>query len=271
MPAVKLPRRADGSLRNVLGSVGAVAAVLLCSAVTAQAVGLSEVDDVIGAAREDNRSSAHVDPTARTSATPLATATEARPSEGLPAAAAPAPAAPAPAAPAPEASSPAPAPTPTEEPPSEEPEPAATSEEPDPPPAPAPPPPVVTGDAAAEAAVLTLVNAERAAAGCGPLRDEPRLATAGRKHSADMKERDYFSHNTPEGITPWDRAKAEGYDQPAAENIARGQPTPEAVVAAWMNSEGHRRNILDCRYQALGTGMVTGSGGPWWTQMFGYA
>jgi uncharacterized protein YkwD len=119
--------------------------------------------------------------------------------------------------------------------------------------------------------VLTLVNAERAAAGCGPLRDEPRLATAGRKHSADMKERGYFSHNTPEGVTPWDRAKAEGYDQPAAENIARGQPTPEAVVAAWMGSDGHRRNILDCRYQAMGTGMVTGAGGPWWTQMFGYA
>jgi uncharacterized protein YkwD len=262
---VRLPSRSDSTLRNVLGSIGAVAAVLLCCAVTAQAVGLSRVDDAISAARADNGSARRTDATSGPTATPD-TSTEARPSDGLPAAA------PAPVAPAPETTTAAPAPTPAEEESaSEPPEPPPTSEEAEAPAQPPAPPPVVTGDAGAEAAVLTLVNAERAAAGCGPLRDEPRLATAGRKHSADMKERGYFSHNTPEGVTPWDRAKAEGYDQPAAENIARGQPTPEAVVAAWMNSDGHRRNILDCRYQAMGTGMVTGSGGPWWTQMFGYA
>lgn len=262
---MRLPSRSDSTLRNVLGSIGAVAAVLLCCAVTAQAVGLSRVDDAISAARADDGSAQRTDVTSDPTATPD-TSTEARPSGGLPAAA------PAPVAPAPETTAAAPAPTPAaEESPSEPPEPPPASEEAEAPAPPPPPPPVVTGDAGAEAAVLTLVNAERAAAGCGPLRDEPRLATAGRKHSADMKERGYFSHNTPEGVTPWDRAKAEGYDQPAAENIARGQPTPEAVVAAWMNSDGHRRNILDCRYQAMGTGMVTGSGGPWWTQMFGYA
>lgn len=258
---MRLPSRSDGSLRTILGSVGAVAAVLLCSAVTAQAVGLSQVDDAISAARAGTESSRET-ATAEPAATPRVTSTEARPSDGLPAAA--------PAPPAPETTTAAPAPSPTEEPSSEAPDPPPQSEEAEPPPA-EPPPPPVTGDAAAEAAVLTLVNAERANAGCGPLRDEPRLANAGRKHSADMKDRGYFSHNTPEGVTPWDRARAEGYDQPAAENIARGQPTPEAVVTAWMNSDGHRRNILDCRYQAMGTGMVTGSGGPWWTQMFGYA
>lgn len=257
---MKLPSRPDGGLRTVLGSVGAVAAVLLCSAVTAQAVGLSQVDDAISAARAGTESSRET-ATAEPAATPRATSTEARPSDGLPAAAPPAPV----ETPA------APAPTPTEEPSSEAPQPSPETEEAEPPPPADPPAPPITGDAAAEAAVLTLVNAERGNAGCGPLRDEPRLATAGRKHSADMKERGYFSHNTPEGITPWDRARAEGYDQPAAENIARGQPTPEAVVTAWMNSDGHRRNILDCRYQGMGTGMVTGSGGPWWTQMFGYA
>lgn len=85
-----------------------------------------------------------------------------------------------------------------------------------------------------------------------------------------MAERDYFDHVTPEGVTPWDRARAEGYDEPAAENIARGQETPEEVVQAWMDSPGHRANILNCDYKAMGLGVVYGDGGPWWTQMFGF-
>jgi uncharacterized protein YkwD len=121
-----------------------------------------------------------------------------------------------------------------------------------------------------ERAVLDLVNAERADAGCAALREEPLLATAAHKHSADMAERDYFDHVTPEGVTPWDRARAEGYDEPAAENIARGQETPEEVVQAWMDSPGHRANILNCDYKAMGLGVVYGDGGPWWTQMFGF-
>jgi uncharacterized protein YkwD len=85
-----------------------------------------------------------------------------------------------------------------------------------------------------------------------------------------MAARDYFDHNSPDGKTPWDRIEAAGYDAPAAENIARGQPTPQAVVDAWMNSEGHRANILNCKIKAIGVGVHLGEGGPWWTQDFGY-
>jgi uncharacterized protein YkwD len=160
----------------------------------------------------------------------------------------------APQPPKPSASTSAPAPSK----PSPPPEPPAPSSEPPP-----------SDDAVA--AVLALVNQERAAAGCGAVRDEPRLSEASRKHSADMKARGYFSHTSPDGVTPWDRARAAGYDDPAAENIARGQPTPEAVVDAWMDSPGHRANILNCGHRSTGLGMVTGSGGPWWTQMFGWS
>jgi uncharacterized protein YkwD len=136
-----------------------------------------------------------------------------------------------------------------------------------PPSAPAPSPAESTS---LEHEVLALVNAERAKAGCDSLRAEPLLASAARKHSADMRDRGYFDHVTPDGVTPWDRALAEGYDQASAENIARGQATPEEVVEAWMDSPDHRANILNCDYKAMGLGVAEGDGGPWWTQMFGF-
>lgn len=129
--------------------------------------------------------------------------------------------------------------------------------------------PTATGAAAYEEQVLTLVNNERAAAGCGPVKADIPLRDLARAFSKDMADRGYFSHNTPEGKTPWDRAEAAGISYLAAENIARGQQTPSAVMTAWMNSEGHRRNILNCSLTKLGVGVQTGSGGPWWTQEFG--
>ncbi|UGQ14134.1 CAP domain-containing protein [Yinghuangia sp. ASG 101] len=126
-----------------------------------------------------------------------------------------------------------------------------------------------TGAAAYEDQVLTLVNNERAAAGCGPVKADVPLRDLARAFSKDMADRGYFSHNTPEGKTPWDRAEAAGITYLAAENIARGQQTPAAVMTAWMNSEGHRRNILNCGLTKLGVGVQMGSGGPWWTQEFG--
>lgn len=129
--------------------------------------------------------------------------------------------------------------------------------------------PTSTGAAAFEDRVLVIVNNERAAAGCGPVRADSPLRDLARAHSKDMADRDYFSHNTPEGKTPWDRASAAGVNYLAAENIARGQQTPESVMDAWMNSDGHRRNILNCSFTKLGVGVQTGSGGPWWTQEFG--
>lgn len=119
--------------------------------------------------------------------------------------------------------------------------------------------------------VVRLTNEERAKAGCDGLRIDERLRTAARGHSDDMAARQYFSHTSPEGETPWDRAAEVGYPSPSAENIAQGYPDAESVVAAWMASDGHRANILNCRSNAVGVGVtVTGAGAPYWTQMFGY-
>jgi uncharacterized protein YkwD len=117
--------------------------------------------------------------------------------------------------------------------------------------------------------VLTLVNEQRAGAGCKALTADPALTRLAQAHSDDMAERDYFDHKTPDGSTPWDRAGKAGVGNLGAENIARGQKTPEAVMEAWMNSPGHRANILDCKLSTLGMGVRQGSGGPWWTQEFG--
>jgi uncharacterized protein YkwD len=122
--------------------------------------------------------------------------------------------------------------------------------------------------AAVPAEVVRLTNVERAKVGCAALRVDPRLAAAAQGHSADMADRDYFSHTTPEGVSPWDRAKAAGYADPSAENIAMGYRTAVAVVAGWMGSPGHRANIQNCASRAVGIGYDTR--GYYWTQLFGY-
>ena len=141
-------------------------------------------------------------------------------------------------------------------------------------PAPAPAPPPATTAAASpaavgiEAQVLELTNAARAQAGCGPLVADGRLADVARAHSADMRDRGFFSHDNPSGQDPFERAAAAGLDA-RAENIARGQQDAADVMDGWMNSPGHRANILDCDLRSLGVGVATGAGGPWWTQLFG--
>ncbi|MFF7990767.1 CAP domain-containing protein [Kitasatospora xanthocidica] len=134
----------------------------------------------------------------------------------------------------------------------------------------APATPVGGGAAPSDAqAVVDLVNAERAKAGCGPVAAEPRLATAAQSHSDDMANRNYFDHASPEGYHADHRIEATGYRWSTwGENIARGQKDPAAVMDAWMNSPGHRANILNCAFKQLGVGVRTGSGGPWWTQVF---
>lgn len=119
--------------------------------------------------------------------------------------------------------------------------------------------------------VVTLINAQRTAHGCPALRSDARLQLAAIGHSVDMRTRSYFAHDTPDGVTPWTRVEAQGYSDPSAENIAMGQATPQAVVDAWMNSAGHRANILNCSSKAVGVGVQFGPGGPWWTQDFGYS
>ncbi|HEY6737476.1 MAG TPA: CAP domain-containing protein [Actinopolymorphaceae bacterium] len=162
---------------------------------------------------------------------------------------------------------PEPEPSPTTSPTkSPEPEPSPTSS-----PSPSPEPTAPSKQEELENEVVRLTNAERAEAGCEPLRVEGRVRDAARAHSADMAENDYFSHTSQDGRSPWDRMKQAGYDDPAAENIAMGQPTPESVVEAWMDSDGHRANILNCDYEAIGVGVELGDGGPWWTQDFGFS
>jgi len=121
------------------------------------------------------------------------------------------------------------------------------------------------------AEVLRLTNEQRAANGCRPLVADTTLTAVAQAHSADMAARDYFSHDSLGGLSPFDRMDAAGYRfTAAAENIAAGQPTPASVVTAWMNSAGHRANILNCGYREIGIGYATGgSYGTYWTQDFG--
>ncbi|MFJ2778647.1 MULTISPECIES: CAP domain-containing protein [unclassified Kitasatospora] len=117
--------------------------------------------------------------------------------------------------------------------------------------------------------VVDLVNAQRAQQGCGPLTAEPRLAAAAQGHSEDMAARNFFDHASPEGYHADHRIDATGYRWSTwGENIARGQKDPAAVMESWMNSPGHRANILNCAFKQIGVGVRTGSGGPWWTQVF---
>jgi len=116
--------------------------------------------------------------------------------------------------------------------------------------------------------VTRLTNVERAKAGCGTLRIDARLTTAARLHSQDMVDRGYFSHTSPEGEGPGDRAEAAGYPRWSGENIAAGYATPAAVVRGWMNSDGHRANILNCSSKATGVGYDPRE--DMWTQMFGF-
>jgi uncharacterized protein YkwD len=122
----------------------------------------------------------------------------------------------------------------------------------------------------ARAQILTLVNQQRATAGCQPLTASSSLDTLAQNFSDEMAARGFFDHTDPDGKDPWDRAKALGITDLGGENIAMGQADAQAVMTAWMNSPGHRANILDCDYKTLGVGVHFGTGGPWWTQDFGY-
>ncbi|MFF1696919.1 CAP domain-containing protein [Streptomyces sp. NPDC058257] len=127
-----------------------------------------------------------------------------------------------------------------------------------------------SAESAAEASVLTLVNEERAKVGCSPVRADASLASLAGAFSEDMAERDFFDHTDPDGATPWDRAEKAGISDLGGENIARGQANAQSVMDAWMNSAGHRANILNCDYKTLGVGAHFAPGGPWWTQDFGF-
>ena len=118
-----------------------------------------------------------------------------------------------------------------------------------------------------EQEVIRLVNAERAKQGLKPLTYDWELGRVARYKSQDMRDNKYFAHNSPTYGTPFQMMKSFGISyRSAGENIARGQKTPQDVVSAWMNSSGHRANILNSSFTHIGVGYV--ADGNYWTQMF---
>ncbi len=121
-----------------------------------------------------------------------------------------------------------------------------------------------------ESEVLRLTNIERAKVGAPALKMDWELQRVARIKSEDMRDRKYFSHQSPTYGSPFDMMKAFRISyRSAAENIAAGQTSAQAVVNSWMNSPGHKQNMLNPAYTHLGAGYARGgSYGHYWTQMF---
>ncbi|RDI43113.1 CAP domain-containing protein [Falsibacillus pallidus] len=118
-----------------------------------------------------------------------------------------------------------------------------------------------------EQQVVDLTNKERTQRGLSPLKVDTALSKMARDKSADMQKNNYFDHQSPTYGSPFDMMKKYGISyQSAGENIAMGQQTPQEVVNAWMNSQGHRENILNPNYTHIGVGYV--ENGHYWTQEF---
>ncbi|ASK61101.1 hypothetical protein CFK37_02265 [Virgibacillus phasianinus] len=118
-----------------------------------------------------------------------------------------------------------------------------------------------------EQQVVELTNNEREERGLEPLKIDVELSKMARDKSQDMSTNGYFSHTSPNYGSPFDMMESYGITyQSAGENIARGQRTPEEVVNGWMNSQGHRENILNPDYTHIGVGYV--ADGNYWTQEF---
>ncbi|WP_432001139.1 CAP domain-containing protein [Streptomyces sioyaensis] len=117
--------------------------------------------------------------------------------------------------------------------------------------------------------IVQLVNAQRAQHGCGPLTVDRHIQTAAQKHSDDMAARNYYEHNTPEGVDPGTRMTNAGFRWSSwAENIFKSPKDPATAMDGWMKSPGHRDNILNCSYKSTGVGVNLSANGPWWTQDF---
>jgi uncharacterized protein YkwD len=123
--------------------------------------------------------------------------------------------------------------------------------------------------------VFDLVNRERAAADVPPLQVDLRLAAAAQDHADWMAANGVMSHTGEDGSSPADRAAAAGFPyQTLGENVAAGYSSPEAVVQGWMNSSGHRANILRESFTLAAVGYAYSSGSGWghyWVNMFGSA
>ncbi len=132
------------------------------------------------------------------------------------------------------------------------------------------------GDDAFRAEVIRLTNQERTSRGLSPLAKHNQLSRAAQKHARAMADQDFYSHTGKDGSSPGDRLNREGYVGGAGENIAVGYVTPAEVVKGWMDSSGHRANILNPSYLAIGAGYFKVSPDPgqvkfetYWVQVFG--
>ena len=121
-----------------------------------------------------------------------------------------------------------------------------------------------------EQEVIDLTNEERKKEKLNPLKPAPLLFASARKHSANMAKQDKLEH-VLDDKTPKDRIVAEGYKYARiSENIAKGQKSPKQVLESWMNSEGHRKNILTPELTEIGVGIEKNANGQiFWTQNFG--
>lgn len=135
-----------------------------------------------------------------------------------------------------------------------------------------PEPPVETkipGVSQEEQEVLRLVNIERQKAGLGAFTLSAELSNVARDKSKDMAHNNYFSHTSPSHGSPFDMMRAYGINyRSAGENIAKGYNTAQSVVNGWMNSPGHRANILNSSFNTLGVGYYKLGNTAYWTQMF---
>ena len=128
----------------------------------------------------------------------------------------------------------------------------------------------INGFSKEQVEVLNLVNKERKANGLKPLTLNKELSNVANIKSRDMIEKGYFDHTSPTYGSPFDMMKKFNISyNTAGENIAMGQKTPSEVMNSWMNSSGHRANILNSTYTELGVGIQKDSNGTiYWTQMF---
>ena len=110
-----------------------------------------------------------------------------------------------------------------------------------------------------------MMNEHRVSVGCEPLSWDPAVAAVAEAHSADMVAREYFDHTNPDGYSPFDRLTTAGVAyRRAAENIAWGYRSAQAVLDGWLDSPGHRSNIENCALSHHGVGLVD-----WhWTHVF---
>ncbi len=132
---------------------------------------------------------------------------------------------------------------------------------------PAPTPAPTAGVSNFEKQVIDLTNAQRKKNGLPALKTDAGLSKVAKTKANDMQQKNYFSHTSPTYGSPFDMMRDFGVSyKTAGENIAKGQTSPEAVVNAWMNSEGHRKNILNPNFTHIGVGHQ--QSGNYWSQMF---